>query len=158
NVTVDGIHLASPEGVRNVKLDALPADLVDSVEISKTLSANQEADAIGGSVNLVTKKAHGYPFRNVLAMGGLHSLPAGRWLDQFTATAGQRFGEKKRFGILFGGSFDWNERAIYDIEPGQNVNPLGTIDPTNGDFVPNGQFFSGPNAIDYRDYWYDRTR
>jgi len=47
NVTVDGIHLPSPEGVRTVKLDAIPADLVESVEINKTLSANQDADAIG---------------------------------------------------------------------------------------------------------------
>jgi len=31
NVTVDGIHLPSSEGVRNVKLDAIPADLVESV-------------------------------------------------------------------------------------------------------------------------------
>jgi hypothetical protein len=30
NVTVNGIHLPSPEGVRNVKLDAIPADLVES--------------------------------------------------------------------------------------------------------------------------------
>jgi TonB-dependent receptor len=147
NVTVDGIHLASPEGVRNVKLDALPADLVDSVEISKTLAANQEGDAIGGSVNLVTKRAHDDPYLSVLALGGYTPIQSGRWLDQYTATAGKRFGEKKQFGILLGGSFDWNERAIYDIEPGQNFNPL-----------TNGQFFSGPNAVDYRDYWYNRTR
>jgi outer membrane receptor for ferrienterochelin and colicin len=41
NVTVNGIHLPSPEGVRNVKLDAIPADLVSSVELNKTaLSRN----------------------------------------------------------------------------------------------------------------------
>ncbi|HZR27773.1 MAG TPA: TonB-dependent receptor [Terriglobales bacterium] len=147
NVTVDGLHLPSPEGVRNVKLDAIPSDLVDSVEISKTLSANQEGDAIGGSVNLVTKTAHDDPYVSVLAMGGYTPIQTGRWLDQFTATAGQRFGKEKRFGILLGGSFDWNERGIYDIEPGQLFNPL-----------TNGQFFSGPNAIDYRDYWYNRSR
>src|SRR5579864_8156463 len=49
NVTVDGVHLPSPENVRNVKLDAIPADLVEMVQVSKTLSANQDADAIGGS-------------------------------------------------------------------------------------------------------------
>jgi hypothetical protein len=38
NVTIDGIHLPSPEGVRNVKLDVIPADLVDMVEINKMLS------------------------------------------------------------------------------------------------------------------------
>ena len=47
NVTIDGIHVPSPEAVRNVKLDAIPSDLVDMVEINKTLSANQDADAIG---------------------------------------------------------------------------------------------------------------
>src|SRR5258708_7377849 len=31
NVTINGIHVPSPEGVRNVKLDAIPADLVDMV-------------------------------------------------------------------------------------------------------------------------------
>src|SRR5437773_2620588 len=147
NVTIDGLHLASPEGVRNVKLDVIPSDLIDSVEVSKTLSANQEADAIGGSVNLVTKSAHDDPYVSVLAMGGYTPLQTGRWLDQFSATAGQRFGKEKRLGILFGGSFDWNERGIYDIEPSQGFNTLA-----------NGQTFSGPNSIDYRDYWYNRTR
>jgi outer membrane receptor for monomeric catechols len=56
NVTVNGVNVPSPEGnVRNIKLDVLPADLVDRIEVNKTLSANQDADAIGGSVNLVTK-------------------------------------------------------------------------------------------------------
>src|ERR1700731_960482 len=55
NVTVDGVHLPSPESVRNVKLDAIPSDLVESVEISKTLSANQEGDAIGGQSTLSPK-------------------------------------------------------------------------------------------------------
>ena len=49
NVTINGVHVPSPESVRNVKLDAIPADLVDLVEVNKTLSANQDADAIGGS-------------------------------------------------------------------------------------------------------------
>src|SRR6266550_969417 len=42
NLTIDGVHVPSPEAVRNVKLDAIPADLIESVEINKTLSANQE--------------------------------------------------------------------------------------------------------------------
>jgi outer membrane receptor for ferrienterochelin and colicin len=56
NVTIDGANVPSPEsGVRQIKLDVVPANLVDSVEINKTLSANQDGDAISGSVNLVTK-------------------------------------------------------------------------------------------------------
>jgi TonB-dependent receptor len=147
NVTVDGVHLPSPESVRNVKLDAIPSDLVESVEISKTLSANQEGDAIGGSVNLVTKSPADQPYISMLGMGGYTPIAGGRSLDQFSATAGQRFGPDHRFGILLGGSYDWNGRGIDDVEPSQGSNPLN-----------NGGTFLGPNAADLRQYWYDRTR
>src|SRR6202011_5189338 len=62
NLTLDGVHVPSPESVRQVKLDAIPADLVDSIEINKTLSPSQEGDAIGGSVNLVTKSPADQPY------------------------------------------------------------------------------------------------
>jgi TonB-dependent receptor len=153
NVTVDGVHLPSPENVRNVKLDAIPSDLVDSVEVSKTLSANQDGDAIGGSVNLVTKSATDEPYVSLLGMGGYTPIDSGRWLDQFSATAGQRFGKDKKLGVLFGGSYDWNGRSINDIEPSVDLNPLKD---SSGTAL--GTFFPGPNAYDYRDYWYDRTR
>src|SRR5690242_20362711 len=58
NVTINGVNVPSPEGgVRNMKLDVIPSDLVGSIEVNKTLSASQDGDAIGGSVNLVTKTA-----------------------------------------------------------------------------------------------------
>ncbi|HKE31995.1 MAG TPA: TonB-dependent receptor [Candidatus Angelobacter sp.] len=147
NVTIDGVHVPSPESVRNVKLDAIPADLVDSVEINKTLSANQDADAIGGSVNLVTKSATDQPYITLLGMGGYTPIAGGRSLDQFSATLGQRFGRSKRLGLMFGGSYDWNGRGIDDVEPSVGMNSL-----------PSGQTFGGPNAEDLREYWYDRTR
>jgi TonB-dependent receptor len=149
NVTVDGVHLPSPEAVRNVKLDAIPADLVDSVEINKTLSANQEGDAIGGSVNLVTKKATDQPYITVLGMGGHTRIEGGRNLDQFTGTIGKRFGKEKRFGIMFGGSYDWNARGSDDVEPA----PGTTLAP--GDFASGVPVFFGE---DVRQFWYDRTR
>lgn len=147
NVTVDGIHLPSPEGIRNVKLDAIPADLVESVEINKTLSANQDADAIGGSVNLVTKTATNQPYVSLLGMGGYTPITGGRSLYQLAGTAGQRFGANKKFGALFGFSYDHNNRGIDDIEPGQAVNSLN-----------NGGTFLGPNSVDLRNYHYDRSR
>src|SRR6202163_2065112 len=62
NVTINGISVPSPEGgVRNVKLDVIPSDLVASIEVNKTLSASQDGDAIGGSVNLITKIAADEP-------------------------------------------------------------------------------------------------
>src|SRR6266699_446551 len=58
NTTIDGINVPSPEsGVRQIKFDTIPADIVESVEINKTLQANMDGDGIGGSINLVTKTA-----------------------------------------------------------------------------------------------------
>src|SRR5262249_8822937 len=38
NTTIDGVNVPSPEsGVRQIKFDAIPADIVESVEINKTL-------------------------------------------------------------------------------------------------------------------------
>ena len=53
NTTIDGINVPSPEsGVRQIKFDAIPSDIVEAVAISKTLQANMDGDGIGGSVNL----------------------------------------------------------------------------------------------------------
>jgi hypothetical protein len=58
NATIDGVNVPSPEAnVREIKFDAMPADLVESVEVNKTLQANMDGDGIGGSVNIVTKTA-----------------------------------------------------------------------------------------------------
>jgi TonB-dependent receptor len=148
NTTVDGVDLPSPEsGVRNIKLDVIPADLVDRIEVNKTLSANQDADAIGGSVNLVTKSAVDRPIYGFSGMGGYTPISGGRWLDAFTGTAGKRFGTDKRFGALLSGSYDWNGRGINDLEPGQTTAPL-----------PSGQNIAIVNGLDTREYKYYRTR
>jgi TonB-dependent receptor len=147
NVTINGIHVPSPEGVRNVKLDVIPADLVSSVEINKTLSPNQDADAIGGSVNLVTRTSADQPYVSLLGMGGYTPITGGRHLYQFAGTAGQRFGQEKKLGVLFGFSYDYNSRGINDVEPGPAINPL-----------PGGGTFLGPNTEDLRNYHYDRNR
>src|SRR6185295_5662557 len=143
NVTINGVNVPSPEGgVRNVKLDVIPSDLVASIEVNKTLSANQDGDAIGGSVNLVTKTAADQQYLALSAMGGYTDIVGGRGLDQFTGTFGTRVGADRRLGILLGGTYDWNGRGIDDIEPSPDL------------------FNSAPvvSAIDLREYRYYRSR
>ena len=147
NVTINDIHLPSPQSsARNARLDALPSDLVAAIELNKTLSANQDGDAIGGSVNLVTKTAGAEPYMSITSMGGYTPIEGGRGEDQFSATAGRRFGRDKKAGLLIGGTFDWNGRGIDDLEPGP-----GTQDFGNGPvFVESG--------YDMREYRYTRNR
>jgi TonB-dependent receptor len=153
NMTINGVNIPSPEpNVRNIKMDVIPSALVDRIEVSKTLSANQDADAIGGSVNLVTKTAGDRPFVSLEGMGGYSPIQDGRMLDSFNGNVGQRFGEKKQFGIMFGGTYDYNMRGIDDVETGQG-NYTFTGGPNSG---KNIQWING--GIDTREYQYYRTR
>ena len=148
NTTIDGINVPSPEsGVRQIKFDAIPADLVESVEINKTLQANMDADGIGGSVNLVTKTASERPTVALSGMGGYMPILGGRSQVESTGTVGQRFGQSKRFGILVGGSYDWTGRGIDDIEP---VPDVATF--------PGGATQVWTDAMDVREYRYYRSR
>ena len=143
NLTIDGINVPSPEGgVRQVKLDTIPADLVESVEINKTLEANMDGDGIGGSVDLKTKMAGESPTLILDGLGGYTPIVNGRYVSQWDATVGQRFGPQKKLGILFGGSYDYNGRGIDDIEP---VPTAGTAAPSY-------------DSMDIREYRYDRSR
>src|SRR5579864_2240282 len=149
NMMINGIEVPSPEAnVRNIKMDAIPADLVDRIELSKTLSANQDADAIGGTVNLVTKTASDKPYFSFDGQGGYTPIQGGRTLGGFGGSAGQRFGVNKQLGLFFGGSFDRNNRGIDDLEPGQAI---GT-DPATGKSV------ALITTEDKRTYEYYRTR
>ena len=122
NTTVDGVNLPSPEsGVRQIKLDTVASDLVDSVEINKTLQANMDGDGIGGSVNMRTKTAADRPTAIVSAMGGYTPIIGGRAADQFSGTIGRRFGSNNQLGVLLGSTYDYNGRGINDIEPSPTV-------------------------------------
>jgi TonB-dependent receptor len=147
NVTLDGLNVPAPEsGIRQIKLDTIPADLVESVEINKTLQANQDADGIGGSVNLVTKTAGERPTISFSGMGGYTPIVGGRPVVESTGTLGQRFGHDKRWGVLIGGSYDWNGRGIDDIEPV----------PDQATNLPGQPAYF--ESVDLREYRYYRSR
>lgn len=58
SVMLNGERVPSAEGDnRNVQLDLIPADMIQTIEVNKAILPNMDADAIGGAVNLVTRKA-----------------------------------------------------------------------------------------------------
>ena len=159
NVTIDGVNVPSPEsGVRQIKLDVIPANLVDSVEINKTLSASQDGDAVAGSVNLVTKTAGEKATLYLNGIGGYTPITGGRSLYEVDGTLGKRFGERRRLGVIFGASYDWNGRGIDDVEPVPTAiqcdsGPTGCVNPSSS-----APFFSTYSTQDWREYRYYRTR
>ena len=64
SVTINGNRIPSAEGdIRNVQLDLIPSDMVQTIEVNKVVTADMDGDAIGGSINLVTKST---PFKRVI--------------------------------------------------------------------------------------------
>ena len=142
NVTINGAHVPGTEDTDRIpKLDDVPSDLLGAIEVSKTLRADMDADAIGGSVNLVTKLPEGAPRGYIALQGGQQSQLNARQ-GQWSAMYGGRFGEAQKLGALLGFTFDRNNRSIEDVEPAWSV---------DGDR-------SFPVEWDQRDYLYGRTR
>lgn len=55
---VNGVKIPSPDNKnRFVPLDIFPAEMLDRLEVSKSLTADLEGDGIGGAVNMVMKDA-----------------------------------------------------------------------------------------------------
>jgi TonB-dependent receptor len=58
NVTINGLNVPSPEGgVRSVALDVIPSELIQSLEVSKSVTSDMDGDAIGGSVEVKSLSA-----------------------------------------------------------------------------------------------------
>lgn len=147
NFEINSVHIPSPESsVRNVKLDIIPADLIGSIELHKTLTADQDGDAVGGSVNLITKTPGDHAFWTTGLQAGASQILNTREFYQGSASYSGRFGEDNKLGLFLGGDGDWNGRGINDIEPSVGTTQIGSSTvPVFG-------------AMDLREYRYDRSR
>ena len=105
-VTINGNRLPSAEGdTRNVQLDLIPADMIQTIEVNKVVTADMDGDAIGGGINLVTKNHPSNRVLNFTASSGYswisekpHWNVAGTWGDRF-------FGD--RLGIMASASYQY---------------------------------------------------
>ena len=153
NVTVDGAHIPGTErGTRIPKLDDVPSDVLAAIEISKTLTAEMDADAIGGSVNLVTKTPEGRPHGYVSGQFGQMTLQSYNQYQGGFAYGG-RTGEEGKFGFLLGGSADHNNRGINDVEPAWTVDDNGRSIPiewSQRDYAYHRNRYGLDGDVDYR--------
>ncbi|MGG9961824.1 TonB-dependent receptor domain-containing protein [Ferruginibacter sp. SUN106] len=72
---VNGIKIPSPDDkFRYVPMDLFPSDLLERLEVIKSLTPSMEADAVGGTMNLVMKNAPDKFKLNIYAAGGFNTL------------------------------------------------------------------------------------
>ena len=115
SVSLNGERIPSAEGDnRRVQMDLIPSDMVQTVEVNKTLTPEMDADAIGGSVNLVSRApSNGLRISTTLA-GGYNVIREG-----FIGTAGFVVGNriaKNKFGFVFSGSLNTNKYGSDNVE------------------------------------------
>src|SRR5580704_867010 len=156
NTTIDGVIVPGPDPeVRQVDLDTIPADLVGSVAINKTLSANQDGDAIGGSVDLRIKQATSDKLSLVFeGQDGNTPIDGNRPVFLINSSAGMRFGPSKRFGFMVGYSYDLNNRGIDDVEPVPDLDgPNGALSFDNiylQQYLYNRTRYGTAGSLDYK--------
>ncbi len=107
-VEVDGVRLSGVDGDRSVGLSVISSEMLEGIELSKSLTPDKDADAIGGVVNLRLKEAEeGFHYK-VLALGGYNSLEKSFNNYKFSGSISNRFFDDK-FGVLVNGG---QERVI----------------------------------------------
>jgi TonB-dependent receptor len=126
STTLNGERVPAPEGdVRNVALDVIPSDLLEAIEVSKALTPDMDGDAIGGTVNLITKMAPSSP-RLGLDLGlGYNDL-----MEDTGSKAGFVYGRRSggRLGLLLAGSALEADRGSDNFEAEYDDGDLDTLE------------------------------
>lgn len=108
---LNGNRMPSSEGTSNdaggrtSPLDIFPSEMIQYVQLSKALTPDMEGDAIGGSVNFITKTAPNKRTLN-LNIGYGHNDQASKPIQSASIFYGDKTDDGK-FGFLVAGSY-WN--------------------------------------------------
>lgn len=147
SMSLNGLRISSPEqNSRQLPMDIVPSDQAAQIQISKTLTPDMDADAIGGNVNIVTRTATAnQPLLNATFAGGANQLGGGA-LVNVGANAGKRFGASQKFGAMVGGTYYKNERAS------QNIEGDWCAQTRNCGVAPSLTSLDAPNLFELRDY------
>ncbi|MGH7460804.1 MAG: TonB-dependent receptor plug domain-containing protein, partial [Longimicrobiales bacterium] len=125
-VSYNGVQIPAPEGeVRQIALDAIPVDILESITVWKTLLPDLDADAIGGSVNLATRKAPAARLVSFEGAGGVATIR-----DQASGSGALTFGNRfsdGRLGLLLSGSYSRRQFGSDNLEPAYDLGDVAGI-------------------------------
>lgn len=117
NVTVDGVKLSPTDAAsRSVDLSAISQGSLSGIELFKALLPSQDADAIAGSVNLVTRRAPRSRELRVDVLGSYNELAG----DFGQYDADFRYGERffdDFLGVQLSGNLERRNRSSQEYDP-----------------------------------------
>ncbi len=153
--TLDGLALATlgenGSGSRRVNLQLVPSDIAERVDVFKAFTAEQDAAAIGGAINIVSRSAFSAPAPYLLVdtygiyssfddPAGINAGGAGKshWGKGLKLAFANRFGADQQFGVVLTTRYQdrvrnssklWTDARTYFDESGE---PIAAPDPALG--------------------------
>ncbi len=124
SVMLNGVRIPSAEGNnRRVQMDLIPADMIQTIEVSKAVTPDMDGDAIGGAVNLVTRAApNGLRISGTLASGYNFLSTKPIWTGSLIV--GNRFLNNK-LGVILSASYNNHNFGSDNIEAEWDVTDQG---------------------------------
>ena len=139
--SINGVRTPSPEDRRGVLLDGVPSDLLDGIEVQKSLTPDVDADSLGGIINLKTISAFDRKGQFIRAkLEGQYNEITEEISPKATFTYSNVFNDK--FGVAVSLNYQ-------DLRIEAHNNEIGEFDFENGVAYLND---------DYEHRWYDLTR
>lgn len=160
SVKINGQEVPSPEGDgRAVALDVIPSSQVGSIEVNKTLLPEMDGDAIGGQVDLQTRKAKSATPEFGASLAGAYNQEMESFRNfEGSATYGQRFGA---LGVTAGASFSTRHQGSDNIETSYGDMPIyvhaDSVD-AEGELLETDESVEGVESMELRDYEITRQR
>ncbi|HVO75954.1 MAG TPA: carboxypeptidase-like regulatory domain-containing protein, partial [Ignavibacteriaceae bacterium] len=129
-ITVNGVKLSSSDqNDRSADLSMISPNMLEGIQVSKTVTADMDANAIGGIVNFDLREAKAglgeIPLFSFLGQGAYNGLPNAKDKYKnykFVGTVENRFFDS-RLGVFLQGSIE--RRNLSSNELGANYGPSG---------------------------------
>ncbi len=158
-VTVDGARLGTRDiETRSVNLDVVSSDLLDSMEVTKSVTADMDADSVAGNVNLSTVTAfrRGKNSFNTRAEVGYQEKSDDynpRLSGDFTRL--WELGGDRAFGIAGGVSYQNRQQTVDDFRVDDGLRFIDEIDDPN-EGPNNGNDDDDTISVDPEELWIRR--
>ena len=112
---VNGVRIESTDpNDRSVDLNMIAPNILSGIEVTKALTADMDADAVGGTVNLIIDKAREGFYKNFSVQGGYGSLANTYGNYKFSGLLSNRFFDDK-LGVQLSGFVDKFDRSSDDL-------------------------------------------
>jgi TonB-dependent receptor len=136
NVALNGDRLPAPFSpvatdigdVRAVSLKQIPTDLIASIEVTKAITPDMDADSVGGAVNLKTRSSLDVQRRVIsgrLQYGWNEMDSQKQYAGNFTYA--DRFGKNSDYGFQVSGSYQYNNRPVQAVNAEYRTGTVGGV-------------------------------